>query len=232
MAPAGASNARLAQLAYEAKEAWKEVLRDYYQWQKLGDEVIKQGLFVKVQLAKQKALNVLNDQDFLSIAQDFDQAITSARVTQADKERFIQLMVPEWVSASVPEEIIAEWKQEVRESDPETGRRAILESGGFAAYVSTIITRFNLGAEFQEQAVTLHNGRFRMQPLLLCEISGITCIVSIGALIYLHLTTDEGENKDEKGGLAMLAATACNLAASSCKSKKKEQPPPPPGSGS
>lgn len=64
LAPAKAGNIterdRLARQAYEAKEAWKGVLRDYYRWQASRDPRIKQGLSVKVQQAKQKAL-VLGD---------------------------------------------------------------------------------------------------------------------------------------------------------------------------
>ena len=222
----------LIRQAYEVKKAWKDVLRDYYRWQQTKDERVRQLLPAKVQQAKQRTLSLVDDQSFVKSAQDLDRAITSAQVTLATKERFIQWMTPEWVSAGVPAEEIDKWKQAVRESDPEAARTAIMEAGGFIAYVRKLITSFSLEHRVQLSAAQGQSSRFRMQPLLLCEISGITCIVTIGALIYLHVTTEEEQAKDEKGGLAILASTSCGLAAGSCKGKKKEQPQPPPPSGS
>jgi hypothetical protein len=202
--------------AYEVKEAWKEMLRDYYRWQATSDEEIMRGWSAKVQRAKQKTLNLLGDQNFLRVAQKFDQAIASAQVTPADKEQFIKLMFPEWISAGVPAETITEWEQGVREAGPEAGRKAIVDAGGFAAYVRALVLGFTL--ELEVQASTTKSGRLRMKPLYACAVGAALCAA---AMIALVAAVAAGSEEVEE--FAILAAATCGAAVEVCRREGKKK---------
>ncbi len=185
----------LVRQAYEVKEAWKEVLRDYYQWQKTGDESIKRSLPVKVQRAKQRALSLLDDPRFLSIAQKLDREIATVQVTPADKERLIRRMVHEWVSAGVPAEAIAQCEKSLRGMDLEIERKIITEAGGTATYVRllmiSIMAKVDLGylgkgslghteLSFHEQAVS--------DP---CLGLSVICTLLVASVLALFLASDD-----------------------------------------
>lgn len=100
LAPTGAggkaARKRLAQLAREAKDSWKEVLRDYNQWRRTGDEKIKLGLPGKIRRAKTSSLTIVDGLDAESLTRELNEKLAKAdfnSVSEAERAKAVRTIV-------------------------------------------------------------------------------------------------------------------------------------------
>lgn len=203
MAPAGASNARLAQLAYEAKEAWKDVLRDYNRWRVTGDESIKLVLPEKTQKAKILSFAVADGIDAEGLTPELNEQFTRIDfngVSEAEKAKIVKAIIEDLSDTGLSEDEVKQWEQALLQQssdDLDAKREEILKYGGISSYLTHQLKAIS---GFEE-------------PISLASICGglrLGCIIGLtGNLILILIADDPLEIAWAFIGFA-LSAVACS----------------------
>jgi hypothetical protein len=153
LAPAGASNApsnarkRLAQLAREAKDNWKEVLRDYNRWKATGDEKIKLSLPEKIRRAKASVLAVADGLDTEGLTPELNEKLAKAdfdSVSEAKRAKVVRTIMEDLSDIGLSEDesqkLIEALMQQV---DLNAKKQEILKHGGISSYLRHRIENIN-----------------------------------------------------------------------------------------
>lgn len=130
----------LQELAREAKEAWKEVLRDYNQWQRTGNENIKLALPEKIQRAKTSSLAVVDNLDVEGLTPELNKQLAKAdfsKVSETKRAKIIKRIIEDLANTEPPEDEIQKLEQAFshRLADLDAKKREILNHGGISSYL-------------------------------------------------------------------------------------------------
>jgi len=141
LASAGTSNARkrLARLAHEAKEVWKEVLRDFNRWKATGDEKIKLALPEKIRRAKASVLAVADSLDTEGLTPELNEKLAKAdfdSVSEAEIAKVVSKIVKDLSDTGLSKDEV--WNQLLR-GNPSLGREKILKLGGISSYLRYLL---------------------------------------------------------------------------------------------
>lgn len=151
LAPAGAGNARqrLVQLAREAKEAWKDALRDYNQWQATGDESIRLALPEKIQRAKTLSFAIIDGIDAEGLTPNLNEQFTRIdfnKVSEVEKARIVKAIIEDLSDTGLSEDEIKQWEQALLQQssdDLDAKREEILRHGGISLYLTHQLEAIN-----------------------------------------------------------------------------------------
>lgn len=146
LASAGAKDnvrKRLAKLAREAKEAWKDVLRDYNRYQVTGDENIKLALPEKIQKAKTSSLAVVDGLDTEGLTPELNKKLAKAdfsSVSEAEKAKVIKRIMEDLADTELPEDETQKLKQALMQQlNLDAKKKEVLDHGGISSYLRRYI---------------------------------------------------------------------------------------------
>lgn len=160
LAPAGAggkaARKRLAQLAREAKDGWKEVLRDYNRWKATGDEKIKLALPGKIRKAKTSALAIADGLDTEGLTPELNEKLAKAdfnSVSEAERAKVVRTIVEDLSDTGLSEDEAQKLQQAfMQQADLNTKKKEILRHGGISSYLRYKLATLSVnpsGIDFQ-----------------------------------------------------------------------------------
>lgn len=208
-------------MAHEAKEAWKDVLRDYNRWRATGDENIKLALRKKIQKAKASWLAAVNSLDAEGLTSKLNEKFTQAnfnKVSETEKQRLSRRLVEELSNTGLLKDEVTKWEQDLLGQSPDdldAKRREILKHGGISSYLRYHIVGIEeiLAANPSGYAPSgLRKSTFREQTLFLqpCWWLRLVCLVGLATSLGLILTAGDNSLQTLWGFVSfVLGAVAC-----------------------